>query len=335
MSWHTSVHVVFNLFRRVFLSTRLGKATCVFAGLALGCGSTGSDASPLVVREVYARELPDSFQFSGAAFASNDDLVLWASNRSYLLLVVAGNIQPIGVGFLVKPIAAAFTAGDSEIEVVDAVRNTVLTLSRRGDRLRERRFSSRTTVSTAARFRDTWVLGGRDENGTFAINMATHVSSVAAARRTNLDLGLSDGVPAHLSLAEHELLLTSVNRPFVVRRVDRLLQTRSSLVPAGIDTLRAIRNLTSRGSWISLPALAVSGGYLQTLSDLASDHRIVILYDSFGIAQRYTALDIPVGFVTSHVRSNLLAGARRGNVLELVVSAWDRGGDSLSTVRRR
>jgi hypothetical protein len=322
-------------FRRVVESTISISATCVCAGLSLSCGTAGSEAAPLVVREVYAREVPDSFQFSGAAFASNDDLVLWSSNRNYLLLVAAGTIQPIGADVLAKPIAAAFTLDDSEIEVVDAIRNTVVTLSRRGARLRERRFVAHTRVSTATRFRDSWILGGRDENGRFGISTATPVLRSASAERAVFDPGLGDGLPTHLSKAEDELLLTSVNRPFAVQRIDSLGHTLSPLIPAGVDTLRAIRNLTSRGRWVSLPALRVSDGYMQTLSDLASDHRIVVLYDASGSARRYSVLEIPVGFVASQPRRNLLAGARRGNGLELRVSAWSREGDSLSTLRNR
>jgi hypothetical protein len=320
---------------RILFRPAMRGVTCTFAIAVSGCGAERAEPPPLELREEYSRQLPDSFQFVGATFSSDGSLVLWSSNRNYLLLVDEGRIQALGAAFLGKPVAAVFSAEGSEIEVVDAVRSTIVVLSRQGMRLRERRFYTSLRVSTATRIRDLWLLGGRGLNGRFALDEAGAYTSSASPGRSGSAFALHDDLPVHLSQAGGEVLLTNVNRPFAVQRFDSLGAPRASLSPKGIDTSRTIRELTSNGRWVSLPALAASDGYLQTLSDLTSDRRILILYDSSGAARRYTVLDIPVGFVASHARRNLLAGARRTHGLELVVSAWAREGDSSSTVRSK
>ena len=74
--------------------------------------------------------------------------------------------------------------------------------------------------------------------------------------------------------------------------------------------------------WVSLAAIPIDRGFLQTLADVTSEMRVLILYDTPGVAVRSTRLDIPPGFVAAIPARRTRIAARTMNGLELVGYRW-------------
>jgi hypothetical protein len=64
--------------------------------------------------------------------------------------------------------------------------------------------------------------------------------------------------------------------------------------------------------------LPVKGGYLQTLADVRSDSRILIDFDSTGTVRRTKELMAPLAISAVRDDGQIVVGARRTEVLEIV-----------------
>lgn len=124
----------------------------------------------------------------------------------------------------------------------------------------------------------------------------------------------------HLSDGAGPLLLTRYTSPFDVIRIDpatgradtlALLTARLTGIPD--DSLK---------QWRALPAVAIDCGLLLTLSDLTSDHRLLVRYGPGGTIDRVTPLDAPLGLVARLPGEPTVLAARRTGDLELVWYDW-------------
>lgn len=118
------------------------------------------------------------------------------------------------------------------------------------------------------------------------------------------------------------LIFTNTRAPFLNTIVDAkgLTQLVFSPVP---DSLHSDQmSLDIPETVISLPTLIVDGHYLQTLSDLRSDRRTVLLFSAAGAFIRSTHLDVPIGFVAVEPSLNVLVAVRRSDRVEIVKYRW-------------
>jgi len=76
-------------------------------------------------------------------------------------------------------------------------------------------------------------------------------------------------------------------------------------------------------SYIAMPILPIGGGFVQTLADLGSDRRIMILYSAVGTILRTTAIDAPLALVAHSQASGRLLALRRAGSTEVVGYSWD------------
>jgi hypothetical protein len=76
---------------------------------------------------------------------------------------------------------------------------------------------------------------------------------------------------------------------------------------------------------VSLGTLALDHGYLQTIADLKSDLRVLVLYDTDGRVIRQSRLDVAIGMQYSIPARRLLLAAVRTNESQLIVYQWHWG----------
>ncbi len=126
----------------------------------------------------------------------------------------------------------------------------------------------------------------------------------------------------HLSPAGPALLLTHLTAPFEVLHLDpRTGRVDTLAAPAADPAVRTTLPDTLAG-WRALPAVALDCGWLLTLTDLASDHRLLLRYDAAGALARITPLEAPFGLVAGRPAAATLLAARRAGAMELVWYRW-------------
>lgn len=77
--------------------------------------------------------------------------------------------------------------------------------------------------------------------------------------------------------------------------------------------------------WVALPTLALKSGFLQMLSDIRSDRRLLLLYDSEGRITATRELSLPLGLTASNPAKHLLFGVRTMAGDEFIAYRWRRG----------
>lgn len=302
---------------RIFSSSLLVLVALVFGAPA---GGVAQAAAPtLRLTERFSTAIPDSLEFSSiAASADGRQLLLWAATRPVLTLLRDGVMSSIGRGAVAVPAGAAFVGRDGErVEVVDAVGPSLVTLSLADGSHVERPLVVPGTIYNAVRARDGWYVGAVDSQGSYGVYRMSAHGAVPVYRAPADSLG--DGVVhgAQLSAVDDDVLITDVRPPFTSVRVDGDGKPSLSLHPAGDlgEPGRAAR-------WFPMPVVPLGDGFLQVLTDLASDERLLVTFDGTGRVLRRSRLALPVGFVASVPSRQLLVGSRSIDAREIVGYTW-------------
>jgi hypothetical protein len=282
-------------------------------------GGAQEGAATLRLTERFSTAVPDSLEVSSIA-ASEDgrQLLLWTATRPVLTLLRGGVLSSIGRGAVAVPAGAAFVGREGDrVEVVDAVGPSLVTLSLVDGSHVERPLAVPGTIYNAVRARDGWYVGAVDSQGSYAVyRMGSH-GAVPVYRAPADSLG--DGVVhgAQLSAVDDDVLITDVRPPFTSVRVDGNGKPSLSFHPAGdpAEPGRAAR-------WFPMPVVPLGDGFLQVLTDLASDERLLVAFDRTGRVLRRSSLALPVGFVVSVPSRQLLVGSRSIDAREIVGYTW-------------
>lgn len=210
-------------------------------------------------------------------------------------------------------LGAAFVGSDT-IEVVDRARHAILSFTRSGATLDTELLPPNVPAEAAVRLADGWLMGWHLDDSTYAL---AELRSGAELHRP-LRIPLADNrrsalSPVHLVTLWGKPGYAWQREPFLTYTVDRephRLLDPSAYIPSSDSVSR---------DWAALPPIAFPGGAIQTIADLASDTRIVVIFDSNGRAIRASTLDTPLGFVAAAPTKPLLLAARNTGTLELVL----------------
>jgi hypothetical protein len=131
--------------------------------------------------------------------------------------------------------------------------------------------------------------------------------------------------PYRLAATPDGVLLTEAEPPFRTWRV-RPEGAGVPFAPTGPGSPES----TGVQRWVSAPVLDLGDAMVQTLSDLGSDRRVLVLYDRHGREQRKTVLAVPMALVGITGDRRYLVGVRDLGRAEVVLYAWrftsnDRG----------
>jgi hypothetical protein len=160
--------------------------------------------------------------------------------------------------------------------------------------------------------RSGWIAGGTDAAGDFVAHMwipgegSTEV--LRLPRRLEPD---EKPVSAFLTaIGDSTLTATLLLRPFT-----------SYLLHASGRVLARFEPETpsAEGKWVSLPLVPVGDFFVQTLSDLRSDRRALVLFEPQGCRLRTTMLDAPVALVGASFSHDTVYAIRDAGGPELVV----------------
>lgn len=266
----------------------------------------------LHLEEEFAISLPRAAPVIGVAGEHAGRLVAWSTDSAYL---VSATDPPVvlPVALAAAP-AGAGMARNGTIELIDPGAGLLRRTEADGQ-------GSDTPLPVGVRVRDAvrtephgWVIGGVDARGRYRVQGLDGTAWWVISPDT-----LPGGTlpPYRLSAAADGVLLTEAEPPFRTWRVG----------PDGPGTVFAPLSAGSPERqgvqrWVSAPVIDLGDGLVQTLADLASDRRVMILYDRGGREVRKTVLGVPMALVgITRDRRHLLAVRDVGSP-EIVLYRW-------------
>lgn len=296
---------------------------CFCITVASSIASAQGDRFPrLALEESRTIQLPPAFRVGGGAVAESGAVLYWNDAGRGVVVDRGSSIEILCGEFLSPPVAAAFVSGDSAIEIVYGVERAIFraTSYQSCDRVQNAR--SLSEILNAARWPGGWVLGGIDSTG---LPTVTALDSLGGVQwLMHADTSRTD--PAnprfgHMSPWSGGIILASIAWPFRWRVVPGEPLNHPSAPYS--DTIRGLGlEVDEFTEWAGLPVVELDSGYIQTLADMRSDQRILVLFDHAGTPVRHRVLDVPLGIVASNPTAHLLLVLRRTDRLELVVYLW-------------
>jgi hypothetical protein len=266
-------------------------------------------------------QLPFSFKVRGvSASASGERFVAWAVQKPEIAVFgtdgesVAVVRLPtrgvvLGVRFLDR--------SESRFEALVADSSTLELISVDSARHAARSRESRVTfVASGA----VWTAGSWIASGGNTIHIVEQAGERSLRARRMEPTGAFSG-DALLSVTDGVVLRTLAQPPFTIESVGPDTSViRMQPLPSAVASLVAETDGAAVEPYmISLPGLRLSNGYLQVLSDLRSDMRVIVTYDTDGRVVRSRRIDAPIGFVLSTPHVNRLVAVRAIGAPEIVL----------------
>lgn len=226
--------------------------------------------------------------------------------------------------------AAAFIPGSAAFEIYTVKGGRIAHVTAGGRVVAEEflgSWSDSVIVVAAARASSGWEFLAREMNGDLSLvrpipSERRQILHVFRRRQYSGDLPDSTfQLTGHFTISGDLRLVSLAWPPFVTAVLDsegqlvRMLKPRHRAYTIDSTSLRT-------SAMVALPAIALDVGFLQTLADLRSDHREIILYDKKGREVRRTSLESPFAYVARAAGAPLLVAVRRSEVVELVLYEW-------------
>jgi len=306
---------------------------CGLLGLLCHGGSVRAQemvTPSLVLEEIRAIDIPRGFELRGAVVTRTQSVLFW-SEQSATVVFEQPLIRPdqpqivrmLCPQLLERPIAAAFVAGDSIIEIIEASKKQIL---RTGPEASCRSVGSidlNGEMISAVRTEAGWVIGSQTPEEAPRISGISSQGGIRWEIVSDGTVGNPTNVPtASLSRGKDGALLTSIRWPFSWAASDDLGKLGVQRGPVALSPEAPSDPLPELSDWGSLPVLPLDNGYLQVLADPASDRRLLILYGPSGRVLRFTEVDVPMGLISSLPEESLLVGLRSTDVIQIVVYRW-------------
>jgi hypothetical protein len=226
-----------------------------------------------------------------------------------------------------EPAIAAGFDGDSVIEVLTGFHARIVRLPLPSLISGNERFLLKATdsvrVLSGLRTSDGWILALQD--GYRRVNVRRfndrgESTQLARFRREEYASSLPDSLAnlvIHLTADSHQLLVSSLWQPYTTQRFSTHGLPLGELPAIAGDSIwQSLRDSSQLPLLVGLPAYPLGSGYLQVLSDLTSDTRILVAFH--GGRPRYLRIRAPMGILAVHPTRNLLVASRQTPEIELV-----------------
>ena len=262
---------------------------------AQGTPSSCRAQATLVLREVESLVLPTGFAPTGADRVDDDDFAAWSAASGEVLLSVRRAVY--AEADLENPILVAWSP--SGMLVLDAVSNEVNIFSRDGDLLRTQPLDLPGPSIAAAYSRArgglyVWVQPRPDLASLYWIDTEQPPERLATVTY--------DGEARVIPIPGGTITVL-INPPFTAVIRDSLGATVGSFSPP----TSALARFGTASRIVSATIVPGQTFILQTLADLRSDRRVIVLYELDGTYRSATTLDLPLAFFSSGGTDSLFA----------------------------
>lgn len=276
--------------------------------------------------EALAVPIPEAFPVSNAWTQGNGEVYLLSSTRPHVIAYRNSRLENLGQHYLLRPIGIAAGRLPGSVAVVDGDRRTIVTMQE-GRIVFEEAWDLPARAEAAVRTSAAWFIMGRDSLDDFVLFKLDpdrgglpiyRVGRRAQKGRTAL-------LP-HLGKAGANVIVTSPEPPFrtvVVSPEGGLLRRFESIAAShfGADS-------GERQQWVAVATVQIADVYVQTLADLRSDRRELLVFDKDGRFVRRSTIHVPIGLGSTEAEGNFLLGVRRIPMQEVVLYRWHLEGDS-------
>ena len=275
-------------------------------------------ATQYVLHEVEVHRLPLGFHPHGLDASPDGNIIIWSTVADSILNIRSDGTQRwIHVHGARNPVGVACASGCSEVNIADAGRTRLLRASQAGTLLWDSVASSR--FVGAAWAGGVWYGLAPDTAGDLSV--VSLQSKAEPVARISLPDHLQGRGVAHISSTGDALLIALLHAPYRVHWIDP--RTGESRVFAAIE---GVVPADTSQTWVALPPVPTWDGYIQTLSDLRSDLRILIRYDTSGRILRRQQIRAPIAIIGSQPTERVLFAARDVGWIEVVrYEARERG----------
>jgi hypothetical protein len=266
--------------------------------------------------------LPATFGVRGVVPGPSGSLVLWSAGgdlfsidreRSLTRILLPDSIQPAGVGL---------TAAGIRLLDQATGRDYLLRPDGALEAVGQARLGMAEQLDQALWRENGWILALRDLASRRFVVRRFFPGDAAELFRS----APSDSVKTihryQLTESGRGLLLTRSMAPFTVIRLDPSSGATDTLAAPLASLERVNLPADSLAHWRALPAVALECTVLLTLTDLASDRRVLVRYGADNRIRQVTELDAPLGLVTRLPGEDVVLAARRAGELELVWYDW-------------
>ncbi len=262
---------------------------------------------------------PEAFRLRGVSLAIGGEVLVWSPDEIILLNRGLDSMRAMALPEKLSANAAGLRA-DGLIEVLSIEPIAVHLLDWEGHLL-----SADTFASTHHLVHGVW-------SGSDWVVLVEGISAGALERRLlrlesgedirMTELASVDAV-GMLAARDDRVLVAETSSPFRVRvwEGDRFVQAVEPPAPL-LDSLGIKPGEGRSGNWVSLAALPLGSDILQTLADLTSDRRLILVFDEVGSLVGHRLLEAPLGFVASGSGEQVLIAVRRLNRVEVVRYEW-------------
>ncbi|GIW50973.1 MAG: hypothetical protein KatS3mg081_0328 [Gemmatimonadales bacterium] len=282
------------------------------------------EGHPIYLEEMGSVAVPDSFPVTGMAISRTGEVFLYSAAQPYVLHYDRGRLHNVGQGVLRRPVGIAAETGAGAFAVLDAgLRSVLLFKEGRVVARQALRVENHLQIEDATRLREFWFVLARDRSDNYIILKLLAGGGWqrmdGAARVLSRLTGLSR---ARLIATEGGVIL--MHRDPVLGTVVLSPTTGEQVVQFALANVGSASELGgSGGRWVSLWTVELGRYYLQTLADLRSDRRALVLFEPDGRVVRERVVDIPMGIGASASGLRLLAAVRRAGTQELVIYRWN------------
>lgn len=294
-------------------------------GVAASCAQTLPE---LELTEVYSYSIPESIRVAGVNVDAADRVIVWSDRGTLLMLIGRGGGTVRRLGAVDELVSAAIrkvpaTGSEHTPDVIELLTRSgaVVRMDSAGRVVSTRMVSGLQGSTGAARLDEGWfaiITSSGESTSTlvYAPDSATNVRPINLRGPTT---GLVGTLPLRLSSDGGSVIVTQARYPF----------SSVMLAPSDSNPILRFSSLPTAvlgddpASYIAMPILPIGGGFVQTLADLGSDRRILILYSAVGTILRTTALDAPLALVAHRQAAGRLLALRRAGATEVVGYSWD------------
>jgi len=284
--------------------------------------STDIQTSTVHIDEVFSHEIPYEFRPSGASASSSGAFVVWSQSTSQALVFSQQLLIEIDIGLGMVPVGGQLLANGQAIELVDGENGRVVRYDTSGVVIGEYdipQIGDSIRLEDASFTRLALYVGGRSPSSSYVV-----LKVVPPQFQLLAEFPGSSTEPRqfHLSAYGDHVLVTEQDPPFSTVVLGRG-RSRDRIVPGQAAGLHSDSSSTSR--YVSLPMIALDHGFIQTISNIKSDDRIILLFNKAGRFLRKHAIPVPMGFMAASVETQTVLAMRVTDRAELVLYEWRWG----------
>jgi hypothetical protein len=315
------------LYPRAIMSSLSLRSLCLLygiglAGLPQAAAAQRCGDGQLSLSATGSLTLPSTFGIQGVDVAPDGRLTLWSPGGELLLVDASRRLTTFQLPDTIVP-GGVVPEGVNGFRLIETRTGREMLARTDGSLvpLSERLLHPGEEIERAVPWNGGWILGLLDLDARQYV--VRHIQGSTA--ETWFRSPAADSVNVipryNLTAGSSGILLSLGSAPFTVSRLDQATR-RFVPLPSLVATPGFPLQADSLKAWRSVSTVALDCTLLLTLSDVASDRRLLVRYGADDQVERITRVDAPLGLVARIPGEQRVLAARRAGELELVWYDW-------------